>query len=81
MRTIPARCSARWSASSTSRPSPARRPSSASGQSVTAGQTLLLIEAMKTINQIKAPKAGTVTRILVDSGTPVEYGQPLLIVE
>jgi len=45
------------------------------------GQTLLLIEAMKTFNQIRAPKAGTVTRILVESGTPVEFGEPLLIVE
>jgi acetyl-CoA carboxylase biotin carboxyl carrier protein len=51
------------------------------GQAVTAGQTLLLIEAMKTFNQIKAPKAGTVTRILVTSGAPVEYGEPLLIIE
>ena len=42
---------------------------------------LLLIEAMKTFNQIKAPRAGTVTRILVESGTPVEYGEPLMIVE
>lgn len=51
------------------------------GQSVTAGQTLLLIEAMKTFNQIKAPKAGTVTRILVANSTPVEYGEVLLILE
>jgi acetyl-CoA carboxylase biotin carboxyl carrier protein len=51
------------------------------GQSVTVGQTLLLIEAMKTFNQIRATKAGTVTRILVTSGAPVEYGEPLLIVE
>jgi acetyl-CoA carboxylase biotin carboxyl carrier protein len=51
------------------------------GQAVTAGQTLLLIEAMKTFNQIKAPKSGTVSRILVLSGTPVEYGQPLMIIE
>ena len=51
------------------------------GQAVSAGQTLLLIEAMKTFNQIKAPKAGTVTRILVPSGSPVEYGQPLMIIE
>ena len=51
------------------------------GQAVTAGQTLLLIEAMKTFNQIKAPKAGTVTQILVANGTPVEYGEPLMIVE
>jgi acetyl-CoA carboxylase biotin carboxyl carrier protein len=51
------------------------------GQTVTAGQTVLLIEAMKTYNQIRAPKAGTVMRILVESGQPVEYGQPLLVVE
>ena len=51
------------------------------GSRVTQGQTLLLIEAMKTFNQIKAPKAGTVTRILVESGTPVEYGEPLMVVE
>lgn len=51
------------------------------GQAVTAGQTLLLIEAMKTFNQIKAPKAGTVTQILVANGMPVEYGEPLMIVE
>ncbi|MCQ4161167.1 hypothetical protein NON00_14675, partial [Roseomonas sp. GC11] len=51
------------------------------GARVAAGQTLLLIEAMKTFNQIKAPKAGTVTRILVESGSPVEYGEPLVVVE
>jgi acetyl-CoA carboxylase biotin carboxyl carrier protein len=51
------------------------------GQAVTAGQTVLLIEAMKTFNQIKSPRAGTVTRILVSSGEPVEYDQPLMIVE
>lgn len=51
------------------------------GQSVAAGQTLLLIEAMKTFNQIRAPKAGTVTRILISSGAPVEYGEALMIVE
>ena len=51
------------------------------GQLVAAGQTVLLIEAMKTFNQIKAPQSGTVSRILVTSGTPVEYGEVLLIVE
>jgi len=51
------------------------------GQAVTAGQTVLLIEAMKTFNQIKAPRAGTLTRILVVSGQPVEYDQPLFIVD
>jgi acetyl-CoA carboxylase biotin carboxyl carrier protein len=51
------------------------------GQQVTAGQTLLLIEAMKTFNQIKAPKSGTVTSILVQHSAPVEYGEVLIILE
>ncbi len=51
------------------------------GQAVVAGQTVMLIEAMKTFNQIKAPRAGIVTRILVSSGEPVEYDQPLLAIE
>ncbi len=51
------------------------------GQQVAVGQTLMLIEAMKTFNQIKAPKAGTVTAILVQSGAPVEYGEALIILE
>ncbi len=51
------------------------------GQSVVLGQTLLLIEAMKTFNQIKATRSGVVSRILVTPGAPVEYGQPLLILE
>ena len=51
------------------------------GQSVAAGQTLLLIEAMKTFNQIKAPKAGTVARVLIANGAPVEYGEVLMILE
>jgi acetyl-CoA carboxylase biotin carboxyl carrier protein len=62
-------------------PEPGAAPFVVLGQAVAAGQTLLLIEAMKTFNQIKAPKAGTVTRILVTPGAPVEYGQPLLILE
>jgi acetyl-CoA carboxylase biotin carboxyl carrier protein len=62
-------------------PEPGATPFVAVGQTVAAGQTLLLIEAMKTFNQIKAPKAGTVTRILIASGAPVEYGEPLLILE
>jgi len=62
-------------------PEPGAPPLVAPGQAVAAGQVLLLIEAMKTYNQIKAPRAGTVTRILVASGAPVEYGEPLLIVE
>jgi acetyl-CoA carboxylase biotin carboxyl carrier protein len=51
------------------------------GDKVTAGQTLLIIEAMKTFNPIKATKAGTVGQVLVDNGQPVEFGQPLMIVE
>jgi acetyl-CoA carboxylase biotin carboxyl carrier protein len=51
------------------------------GQQVSVGQTLLLIEAMKTFNQIKSPRAGTVTRIIVQNSTPVEYGELLMIVE
>ncbi|MFM7420193.1 MAG: acetyl-CoA carboxylase biotin carboxyl carrier protein [Alphaproteobacteria bacterium] len=62
-------------------PEPTSAPFVTVGSKVTQGQTLLLIEAMKTYNQIKAPRAGTVTRILVESGTPVEFGEPLMIVE
>lgn len=51
------------------------------GDKVTAGQTLLIIEAMKTFNPIKAPKAGTVMQILVTNAHPVEFGEPLMIVE
>src|SRR5580658_6242328 len=51
------------------------------GQQVSTGQTLLLIEAMKTFNQIKATRAGTVTKIVVQNSTPVEYGELLMIVE
>jgi acetyl-CoA carboxylase biotin carboxyl carrier protein len=60
---------------------PGTPPYVTAGQTVTVGQTLLLIEAMKTFNQIKAPRAGTVTRILVQAGVPVEFGEPLLIIE
>jgi acetyl-CoA carboxylase biotin carboxyl carrier protein len=51
------------------------------GAKVAQGQTLMLIEAMKTFNQIKAPRAGTVTRILIENGSPVEYGEPLMVIE
>ncbi len=51
------------------------------GDKVTEGQTLLIVEAMKTMNHIPAPKAGTVKRILVEDGAPVEFGAPLMIVE
>ncbi|MCL7465047.1 acetyl-CoA carboxylase biotin carboxyl carrier protein [Phaeovulum sp. NW3] len=51
------------------------------GDAVKEGQTLLIVEAMKTMNHIPAPKSGTVKRILVDDASPVEYGTPLMIVE
>ncbi|MEX5726835.1 acetyl-CoA carboxylase biotin carboxyl carrier protein [Rhodovulum iodosum] len=51
------------------------------GSTVTEGQTLLIVEAMKTMNHIPAPRAGTVKRILVEDGAPVEYGAPLMIIE
>ena len=51
------------------------------GSVVKEGQTLLIIEAMKTMNQIPAPKSGTVTEIVVQDGSPVEYGEPLVVVE
>ncbi len=51
------------------------------GSTVTEGQTVLIIEAMKTMNHIPAPRAGTVKRILVTDGHPVEYGAPLMIIE
>jgi len=51
------------------------------GQSVEKGQTLLIIEAMKTMNQIPSPRAGVVKAILVEDGQPVEYGEPLVVVE
>ncbi len=62
-------------------PEPGSPPFVTVGQAVAAGQTLLLIEAMKTFNQIKAPKAGTVARVLVANGAPVEYGEVLMILE
>ncbi|MBW8269416.1 acetyl-CoA carboxylase biotin carboxyl carrier protein [Caldovatus aquaticus] len=62
-------------------PEPGAPPFVQVGSKVAQGQTLLLIEAMKTFNQIKAPKAGTVTRILVENGAPVEYGEPLMVIE
>ena len=51
------------------------------GDTVREGQTLVIIEAMKVMNPIAAPKAGTVTRILISNAQPVEYGQALVIVE
>lgn len=62
-------------------PEPGASPFVTVGQSVAAGQTLLLIEAMKTFNQIKAPRAGTVSKILIASGVPVEYGEVLMVID
>lgn len=63
------------------RPSPDAKPLVEVGQQVKEGDRLCLIEAMKTFNDIVAPRAGTITRILFDDGRPVEYGEPLMIIE
>jgi acetyl-CoA carboxylase biotin carboxyl carrier protein len=62
-------------------PEPGARPFIEVGSKVKAGETLLIVEAMKTMNQIPAPRAGTVTQILFEDGQPVEFGEPLLIIE
>jgi acetyl-CoA carboxylase biotin carboxyl carrier protein len=62
-------------------PEPGAAPFIEVGTRVSQGQTLLIIEAMKTMNHIPAPKAGTVTRILVGNRQPVEFGEPLAIIE
>jgi len=62
-------------------PEPGAKPFIEIGSKVSAGQTLLIIEAMKTMNQIPSPRAGTVTQILVEDGQPVEFGEPLVIIE
>ena len=62
-------------------PQPEAPPFVKLGDSVREGQTLLIIEAMKVMNQISAPRAGKVARILVADGAPVEYGQPLVVLE
>jgi acetyl-CoA carboxylase biotin carboxyl carrier protein len=51
------------------------------GDAIAEGQTLCLIEAMKTFNPVKAPRAGRVTQIIVENGAPVEYGEPLMVIE
>ena len=51
------------------------------GQQVAEGETLMIVEAMKTMNHIPSPRAGTVKRILIDDGSPVEFGAPLMVVE
>jgi acetyl-CoA carboxylase biotin carboxyl carrier protein len=60
---------------------PGAKPFIEVGTRVAAGQTLLIIEAMKTMNQIPSPRDGTVTQILIEDGQPVEFGEPLVIIE
>lgn len=62
-------------------PEPGAPPFVAVGSQVKAGQTVMIVEAMKTMNPIPAPRGGTVTSILISDGQPVEYGEPLLIIE
>jgi acetyl-CoA carboxylase biotin carboxyl carrier protein len=62
-------------------PEPGAKPFIEVGTKVSAGQTLLIIEAMKTMNQIPSPRAGTVTQILIEDGQPVEFGEPMMIIE
>jgi acetyl-CoA carboxylase biotin carboxyl carrier protein len=62
-------------------PEPGAKPFVDVGSAVAVGDTLLIVEAMKTLNQIPSPRAGTVTQILFEDGQPVEYGEPLMIVE
>lgn len=62
-------------------PEPGAAPFAKIGDTVTAGQTIALIEAMKTFNPVKAPRAGKVTKVLIENGSPVEYGEPLMIIE
>ena len=63
------------------RPSPEAKAFVDVGSQVKAGEKILLVEAMKTFNEIVAPRAGTVTAIMVEDGQPIEYGQPLLVIE
>ena len=60
---------------------PGKPPFVAVGSKVTEGQTVLIIEAMKTMNQIPAHRSGTISRILVEDAEPVEYGEPLVVIE
>ncbi len=62
-------------------PEPGARPFVDVGDTVREGQTLLIVEAMKTMNQIPSPKSGKITKIMVEDGQPVEYGEPLMIIE
>ena len=62
-------------------PEPGAKPFVEVGAKVSEGQTLCIIEAMKTMNQIPSPRAGTVTAILIEDAQPVEYGMPLVVIE
>src|SRR4029079_4809482 len=62
-------------------PEPGAKPFIEVGSKVSAGQTLVIIEAIKKMNQIPSPRAGTVTQILIEDGQPVEFGEPLVIIE
>ena len=62
-------------------PSPGAKPFVEVGQSVSEGDTLCIVEAMKLLNQIEADKSGTIKAILVENGQPVEYGQPMFVIE
>jgi acetyl-CoA carboxylase biotin carboxyl carrier protein len=62
-------------------PEPGARPFVEVGSQVRVGDTLLIVEAMKTMNQIPSPRAGTVSQILIEDGQPVEFGEPLMIIE
>ncbi len=62
-------------------PEPGADPFVKVGQQVSEGQTLMIVEAMKTMNHIAAPRSGKVTAILVEDQQPVEFGEPLLIIE
>jgi len=62
-------------------PSPTTKPFVEKGKMVNEGDTLCIIEAMKILNQITADKAGVITKIFVDNGAPVEYGEPLFVIE
>ena len=62
-------------------PSPGAKPFVELGQKVNAGDTLCIIEAMKILNQIESDKAGTIAKILVENGEPVEYNQPLFVID
>ncbi len=62
-------------------PEPGAKPFCEVGSVVKAGDTLLIVEAMKTLNQIPAPKSGTVVQILFEDAQPVEFGEPLMIIE